>query len=407
MAGFDVFRFAFAFVFTGLHIALMAGLVREWRYDRGFVGASGKLKPQDDPPATDAGDTVSVLVPVRNEETRLAGLLESLARQDYPQAEFVFIDDGSTDKTPELLKEFAASCPAAKIITLAENPGPNRKQYALTRGIDAARGSLLLFTDADCELPPGWIGAMTERMADGRAALVIGPVFKKPDAVTEARPRSIHTTGGNFFRQYQCFDHAVRYMYLAASTGLGAAGGGFGNNLIVRRTALDRIGGYGKVPPSATEDAALVSLIRAHSRGGATPGMAVHAACGRGLWVFTKNEPGWKALVNQTLRWNNGGLFSPDISTRLNFSFLMVTISLGILAIPVLPFAPGLWPLPAAVLSAMTMNTIAVLRLFGAALPKGGALYLVQIVFTPAYFTFLTILGFCGIKPGWKDKHTP
>jgi cellulose synthase/poly-beta-1,6-N-acetylglucosamine synthase-like glycosyltransferase len=211
-------------------------------------------------------------------------------------------------------------------------------------------------------------------------------------------------------------------MYLAASTGLGAAGGGFGNNLIVRRTALDRIGGYEKVPPSATEDAALVSLIRAHSRkkaapntatrdeetdGGTTPGMAVHAACGRGLWVFTKNEPTWKTLVNQTLRWNNGGLFSPDISTRLNFGFLMVTISMGMLAIPILPFVPGLWPLPAAVLFAMTMNTIAVLRLFGPALPKGGAGYLAQIVFTPAYFTFLTILGFCGIKADWKGKHIP
>jgi hypothetical protein len=82
----------------------------------------------------------------------------------------------------------------------------------------------------------------------------------------------------------------------------------------------------------------------------------------------------------------------------------MVTISLGILAIPVLPFIGGLWPLPAAVLISMTMNTVAALALFGPALPKGGPAYLVQIVFTPAYFTFLTILGFCGIKADWKGK---
>jgi cellulose synthase/poly-beta-1,6-N-acetylglucosamine synthase-like glycosyltransferase len=411
LTGFDVFRFVFAFVFAGLHIGLMTGLFREWRHDRKLAGASG-------------GNTVSVLVPVRNEEAHIAGLLESLARQDYPEAEFIFIDDGSTDKSPELLKDFAAAHPSVRIVTLAENPGPNRKQYALTRGIETARGSLLLFTDADCEVPPGWISAMAARMADNRVALTIGPVFKKADPAGETPPG--RTAGGNFFRQYQCFDHAVRYMYLAASTGLGAAGGGFGNNLIVRQTALNLIGGYGKVPPSATEDAALVSMIRArgHGRtvpgaaglknaaahdgkadGGKAPGMAVHAACGRDLWVFTKNEPGWKTLVNQTLRWNNGGLFSPDLSTRLNFGFLMVTISMGILAIPFLPFIPGLWPLPAAVLFAMTMNTIAVLRLFGPALPKGGIGYIVQIVFTPAYFTFLTILGFCGIKADWKGKH--
>jgi cellulose synthase/poly-beta-1,6-N-acetylglucosamine synthase-like glycosyltransferase len=400
LAGFDVFRFAFAFVFAGLHIGLMAGLFREWRHDRKLAGISQKPGNPESP-----RQTVSVLVPVRNEEAQIAGLLESLARQNYPEAEFIFIDDGSTDKSPELLRDFAAARPAVRIVTLAENPGPNRKQYALIRGIETARGSLLLFTDADCEAPPGWIGAMAARMADDRAALTIGPVFKKTYPAGETPGR---ITGGKFFRQYQCFDHAVRYMYLAASTGLGAAGGGFGNNLIVRRTALDRIGGYGKVPPSATEDAALVSLIRARGRARAAPngrGMTVHAACGRDLWVFTKNEPDWKSLVNQTLRWNNGGLFSPDLNTRLNFTFLMATISMGILAIPILPFIPGLWPLSAAVLFAMTMNTIAILSLFGPALPRGGVGYIVQIVFTPAYFTFLTILGFCGIKADWKGKH--
>ncbi|MDR1128088.1 MAG: glycosyltransferase [Treponema sp.] len=405
MAGFDVFRFAFAAVFAGLHACLMFGLFRDWRHDNKLAGFSKKNGKKENPGRP---DTVSVVVPVRNEEANVAGLLESLARQDYPEAEFIFIDDGSTDKSPELLKNFAASCPAARIITLAENPGPNRKQYALTRGIEAARGELLLFTDADCEVPPCWIGAMAARMADNGIALTIGPVFKKPDP--EAGPPC--SIGRIFFRQYQCFDHAVRYMYLAASTGLGAAGGGFGNNLIVRREALDRIGGYGKVPPSPTEDAALVSLIRAWGRSWAAAerggvsgaGMAVHAACGRDLWVLTKNERTWKALVNQTLRWNNGGLFSPSPSTRLNFGFLMVTISMGILAIPARPFINGLWPLPAAVLFSMTMNTIATLRLFGPALPRGRAGYIVQIVFTPAYFTFLTILGFCGVKTDWKGR---
>ncbi|MDR1410875.1 MAG: glycosyltransferase [Spirochaetaceae bacterium] len=402
-----MFRFAFAAVFAGLHIGLMFGLFREWRHDNRLSGFSKKNGQKESPGRR---DTVSVVVPVRNEEAAVAGLLESLARQDYPEAEFIFIDDCSTDRSPELLKDFAASRPDARIITLAENPGPNRKQYALTLGIEAARGGLLLFTDADCEVPSGWIGAMAARMADSGIALTIGPVFKKPDAdAGPGRPRSI---GRNFFRQYQCFDHAIRYMYLAASTGLGAAGGGFGNNLIVRREALDRIGGYGKVPPSPTEDAALVSLIRARDKSrdaagrGGVPGtgMAVHAACGRDLWVLTKNERTWKALVNQTLRWNNGGLFSPAAGTRLNFGFLMVTISMGILAIPVLPFINGLWPLPAAVLFSMTMNTIATLRLFGPALPRGGLGYVVQIVFTPAYFTFLTILGFCGVKADWKGR---
>jgi hypothetical protein len=80
----------------------------------------------------------------------------------------------------------------------------------------------------------------------------------------------------------------------------------------------------------------------------------------------------------------------------------MVTISMGMLALPVVPLLPSLWPLPAAVLLSMSANTIAVLALFGAFLPKAGPAYILQIIFTPLYFTFLTILGLLGIKPAWK-----
>jgi cellulose synthase/poly-beta-1,6-N-acetylglucosamine synthase-like glycosyltransferase len=369
----NIFRFAFFTIFTGLHCCLLAGLFREWRWDRRRVKRSG-------PPAT-----VSVVVPIHNEASRLPRLLETLALQDYPQRELVFIDDRSTDGSARMLRCFAALHPATVLITLEENPGPNRKQYALRRGIEAASGGLLLLTDADCEGNPGWIRAMSARMADPRIGVSLGPVFKRPGKA-------------GFFHRYQCFDHAVRYMYLAASTGLGAAGGGFGNNLIIRREALDAIGGYQMVPPSPTEDAALISQVRRATH------YQVRAVCASDAWVFTAGEPAWKALIHQTLRWNNGGLFSPDLLTRLNFSFLMIAISLGILAIPLLPFFPRLWPLTAAVLISMTMNTLAVLGLFSAALPPRGISYGVQVLFTPAFFTFLTLLGFFGLKPSWKGS---
>jgi cellulose synthase/poly-beta-1,6-N-acetylglucosamine synthase-like glycosyltransferase len=387
---FDIFRFGFAAVFAGLHCALMAGLLREWLRDRRF--ALDRPVPQPEPSGkpdavppegAEKLPKVSVIIPIRNEEQRIEGLLESLSRQDYPAAEYIFIDDCSTDSSPGMLRRFAETRQEVRIITLQENPGVNKKQYALCRGIEAATGTLLLFTDADCEVPSCWIRAMAARVADSRTGLVIGPVFKKGG-------------GSGFFQHYQCFDHAIRYLYLIGSTGLGAAGGGFGNNLIVRKEALDGIGGYNTIPPSPTEDAALVSMIR-----GST-GYGIYAAVKPDLWVRTQGERTWKDLINQTLRWHNGGLFSPDIATRINFSFLMITISMGIIAIPLLPFFPGLWPLSAAVLFAMIMNTISCLGLFGAALPGPGILALIQIVFTPVYFTFLTILSFCGVKAEWK-----
>jgi cellulose synthase/poly-beta-1,6-N-acetylglucosamine synthase-like glycosyltransferase len=378
--GYDIFRFGFAVIFVGLHCALMGGLFREWLWDK-----KNRLYRED---AARELPKISVIIPVRNEAQRMEGLLRSLALQDYPRAEYIFIDDRSNDESPGILRHFAAAQKNVLIITLRENPAMNHKQYAMEQGIGAASGDMFLFTDADCEVPGRWIWSMAARMAEKKTGVVIGPVFKRP--------------GGNgFFHTYQCFDHAIRYMYLAASTGLGAAGGGFGNNLIISRECLDAIGGYGAVPESPTEDAALVSRVRSRSA------YRVRSAIGGDVHVKTGGENSWKDLVNQTLRWNNGGLFSPDPGTRFNFGFLMITISMGILAIPLLPFFPSLWPLTAAVMTAMAGNTLATLRLFGLSLPRQRWAYLIQLVFTPMYFTFLTILGFCGVKVNWKGSKVP
>ena len=383
---FDILRFSFAVGFISLHGALMGGLFLELRRDRRV--SSSEMVP-----------LVSIIIPIHNEAQRLEPLLGSLLLQDYPHLEFIFVDDRSIDGTAALIDRFALSLQNTnnpqwnlRRIVLNENPGPNFKQYALGQGIGVAEGEYILLTDGDCEVPVGWARGMAARMQSPQVGAVLGPVFKRPG-------------GRGFFYLYQAFDHAVRYMYLAASTGLGSAGGGFGNNLIVRKTTLDVIGGYASVPFSVTEDAALVARIRSHSH------FKVRAACSYDVQVMTASETSWSDFIKQTLRWNNGGLFSPDLETRLNFGLLMVTISMGILALPLLPFFPGLWPLPLAVYIAMTMNTLATFKIAGPALPRFKSpwtqvwKYLVQLFFTPAYMTFLTILGLLGVKPTWKGKN--
>ncbi|MHC6202248.1 glycosyltransferase family 2 protein [Breznakiellaceae bacterium SP9] len=373
---YDIFRFCFFIVFVGLHCAVMAGLLREWFFDRRFYAGIPRGNAE-------MSVRVSVIIPVHNEEQSLPEILAGLAKQDYPYAEYIFIDDRSTDSSAVMLENFVRGRPDARIVRLQENNAANKKQYALNEGIKCASGDFLLFTDADCEVPPSWIRAMASRLGDPQVGVVIAPVFRTP-------------CKASFFRLYQCFDHAIRYMYLAGSTGLGAAGGGFGNNLILRRQALDAAGGYDKIPRSPTEDAALIGCIRSLKT------WSVRSALGADVSIFTRSEAGWSTFLNQTLRWNNGGLFAPDLATRLNFGFLMLTIAAGIIALPLLPFIPSLWPLSVAVMLSMTMNSIATLRLFGHCLPQAGLHYIIQTVFTPCYFTWLTILGLCGRKPSWK-----
>ena len=377
-----IFCWVFYVVFVGLHLALMTGLYLEWLRDKKALKHTGNGFPD-----------VTVIVPVHNESGRIEGLLRSLEEQDYPNAELIFVDDRSRDKCAEIIAAFITRRSAgsrqeknrARIITLNENPGPNHKQYALARGIEASSGEYILFTDADCVMPSAWIRGMVERMGDKKVGAVIAPVLKRPE-------------GKGFLHLYQCFEHGIRYVYLAGATGLGAAGGGFGNNLILRRASLEAVGGYEKVPPSPTEDAALISRIRSFSD------YRIRSALGADVHVITEGENTWKKLVNQTLRWNNGGLFSPDLVTRFNFSFLMITIAMGILTIPALPFCPVLWPLPFAVLTAMIFNTAANLGFMGISLPRRRFAYILTLLFTPVYFTLLTILGYLGFKPEWKGE---
>ena len=367
----------------GLHLALMLGILLEKRREeKALRHESGELP------------SVSVIIPVHNESHRIGALFKSLEAQDYPQAEFIFIDDRSEDESANLIASFIQmQSRKTRIISLKENPGPNYKQFALARGIETSSAEFLLFTDADCELPPCWIMGMVKRLSDEKTGAAIGPVLKDPDDKG-------FFGGKGFSHLYQCFEHGIRYVYLAGSVGLGAAGGGFGNNLILRRSCLDAVGGYENIPLSPTEDAALICKIRSCSD------FKVRAALGKDVHVITQGEYTWKSLINQTLRWNNGGLFSPDLATRFNYNFLMITIAMGILALPFTVFFPFIWPLPAGVVTSMIFNTLANLGLFGSSLPKRrfNLAYILTLFFTPVYFTFLTILGYLGIKPSWKGK---
>jgi cellulose synthase/poly-beta-1,6-N-acetylglucosamine synthase-like glycosyltransferase len=377
---FTIFPFIYYVIFVGLHIASMIGIFLELAREKKALANADEALPD-----------ISVIIPVHNESGRMEGLLKSLETQNYPKAEYIFVNDRSEDESLDMINAFINRTKAgkekARVISLCENPGPNHKQYALTKGIEGSSGVFLLFTDADCTLPPSWIQGMVKRMSDSKTGVIIGPVLKR-------------WNGKGFFHLYQCYEHGIRFVYLTGATGLGAAGGGFGNNLILRRSCLDAVGGYENVPLSPTEDAALISRIRSRS------GFKIRAAAGSDVHVITQSENTWKALINQTLRWNNGGLFSPDFSTRLNYNFLMITIAMGVITFPMLPFFPFLWPLPAGVLTSMLFNNFANLRLFGCSLPKGKFAYALTLLFTPVYFSFLTILGYLGFKPKWKGQDT-
>lgn len=95
-------------------------------------------------------ELVSIIVPCRNEAHNLDTLIPSLLNQDYPNLEFIFLDDRSTDSTLERLEFYQKKDPRIRILMGKPLPeGWTGKNHALSQCAQAAEGRWLLFTDAD------------------------------------------------------------------------------------------------------------------------------------------------------------------------------------------------------------------------------------------------------------------
>jgi dolichol-phosphate mannosyltransferase len=98
--------------------------------------------------------TLSFVVPVRDEEEVLPELhrrLSAVADQLEGETEFILVDDGSTDRSREVMSELRASDPRLKLLFLARNFG---HQLAISAGLDFATGDAVVIMDADLQDPP-------------------------------------------------------------------------------------------------------------------------------------------------------------------------------------------------------------------------------------------------------------
>jgi glycosyltransferase involved in cell wall biosynthesis len=112
---------------------------------------------------------VSIVMPVRNEEEHVGEQLAALAAQTYSgDWELVVVDNGSDDRTAEIVWAWRDRLPAVQVID-ATPPGLN---IARNRGAAAARGDFLAFCDGDNVADPGWLEALVDAAAD--ADLVAG-----------------------------------------------------------------------------------------------------------------------------------------------------------------------------------------------------------------------------------------
>ena len=110
---------------------------------------------------------VSVFLPVLNEEPNLRPLHEKLKvalAQLRRTAEIIYVDDGSSDGSLEVLREIAAVDPRVRVIALRRNYG---QTPAMAAGIHAARGRVLIPMDADLQNDPADIARLLDKLDEG------------------------------------------------------------------------------------------------------------------------------------------------------------------------------------------------------------------------------------------------
>lgn len=240
----------------------------------------------------DARPFVSVVVAARNEETHLPPLLADLDAQTYDAFEVIVADDRSTDATAGVVERYAGRSPGRfRLVRQSEVPaGLSPKKMALQRAVAAARGELLLFTDADCRVRPTWVEGMTRCFEPG-VAMVLG------------YSELTVTKDSTLFERVQAFEFQTLVATMAASANLGRAMGASGQNLAVRREVFDSFGGFSSVMHRvAGDDVLLLRLVRGR------PGL------GRVVYSdspATRNrtypESTWRAFRHQRARWASSG----------------------------------------------------------------------------------------------------
>ena len=123
-----------------------------------------------EPSIVRSGETVSVLIPAYNEEKVIAATVERILASDYHNLEILVIDDGSLDRTAEVIRQRFAGETRVNLISIA-NGG---KAHALNTGLHQASGAVVVALDADTQFNTDTISRLVRWFADPEVGAVAG-----------------------------------------------------------------------------------------------------------------------------------------------------------------------------------------------------------------------------------------
>lgn len=267
----------------GVAFLIVQDLILWWRIAHRFKSYSRPVPDGERLPQ------LAVFLAVRNEEENLPSCLDSLELLQYPRDKVTFFvgDDGSTDRSPEILSKWVQGKANWIVRTFPDlaRPGQNGKARVLAELIKEAHAELYLFTDADCRVSPEWALEMVSsfRLEYGLAT-----------GVTRVADR-------DWFGRMQAIEWWLSLGIVKVVADFGFCLTAMGNNMLISADAYRKVGGFEAVWHSVTEDLAISERL---FRIGFRP---IHHVSKASL-VDTRSVASLGGLMRQRKRWAKGAM---------------------------------------------------------------------------------------------------
>jgi hopene-associated glycosyltransferase HpnB len=253
-------------------LAIAAISLAIWLYLFAARGNFWNLHPLDDDdttyPALSNWPAVTAIIPARNEAETIAQTITSLTQQNYlGKFSIVVIDDHSEDATAKLAQEFAQvsrTNPNSNIeVTILSAPplqsGWTGKLSALNAGVESVRdqSTYFWFTDADIVHAPDTLARLVARAENNNLDLTSLMVLLRAQTLPE-----------KFLIPPFLFFFLMLYPPQKIANSKSKTAGAAGGCILLRRAALERIGGLASIRNEVIDDCALARAVK-HSRAGA------------------------------------------------------------------------------------------------------------------------------------------
>lgn len=275
--------------------------------------------------------SVTVIIPARNEENYIERILNSLLIQDYPKEKLaiIVIDDQSTDRTPEIVKEIAQRSPVTITLLKSDITSTIRspKIRAMTLGIQHSASEIIITTDADCIASPGWISAINSYFEENVGVVTGLTKYGKDDRISSP------------FWGIQFLDFISYTAIAAGAIGMKRVLVSNGSNMAFSIEAFDEADGFDALTHINTgDDSLLAQKIAASGKWKARFAFDDDAA------ISTHPVMTWKAVFHQRMRWVGQTAYYPPymmffmICTFIMYVALTIALPLTLVEWNIIPW---------------------------------------------------------------------